>query len=83
MSKVSQNHTDGATVKKGFNFKKVGGLIIAITVIAIGIYAFGFTTKGQTIVRVMIDPTPAGDAYAAKDVWVNQFELQVASPKAN
>ena len=83
MSKVSKNQTGESTVKKGFNLKKIAGLVVVTAIIATGVYAFGFTTKGQTIVRVIVDPTPAVDAYAAKDAWVNQFELQVAAPKAN
>lgn len=83
MSKVSKNQAVEAEVKKGFNPKKIAGLIVVAAIMATGIYAFGFTTKGRTIVRVLVDPAPAVDAYAAKDAWVNQFELQVANPKAN
>lgn len=86
MSKVSRVNTGEATVEKGFNLKKVGALLLSAMIIAAGIYAFGFTTKGRTIVRVMIDPTPAVQVYAAQDAAVDaakqEFRLQVANPKA-
>jgi len=69
--------------KKGINHKAIGAAIVATVIIVASIYALGFTTKGRTIVRVITDPAPAVDAYAAKDAWTNQFQLQVNAPKAN
>lgn len=79
--KGTTTSSEKAQTKKGLNIKKIGAIVFVAIVIGLGVYAFGFTTKGRTMVRVMIDPAPAVDAYAAKDAYINGFKLQVASPK--
>jgi len=83
MNNQNKQATQTPASKEGRSYKKIGAVIVAAAIIGASVYALGFTTKGQTIVRVITDPAPAVDAYAAKDAWTNQFQLQVSAPKAN
>lgn len=78
--------TKAAEAKKSFNIKKIGAVIVTVVVIGATVYGFGFTTKGRTILRVVIEPAPAVNAYAAQDAVVEaakaEFNSQIASPKA-
>lgn len=83
MNNQTKQATQTSASKEGRSYKKIGAIVATAVIIGASVYVFGFTTNGQTIVRVITDPAPAVDAYAAKDAWTNQFQLQVANPKAN
>jgi hypothetical protein len=87
MNKVSTNQSEQIKTKKGLNIKKVGAIVVVALVLGASTYGLGFTTKGQTVVRVIVEPAPAVNAYAAQDAVVEEakaeFNSQIASPKAN
>lgn len=83
MNNQTKQATQAPASKEGRSYKKIGAIVVTAAIIGTSVWAFGFTAKGRIIVRVITDPAPAVDAYAAKDAWTNQFQLQVANPKAN
>jgi len=87
MSKTQTNPNTEVTAKKGLNFKKIAAIAMVAIILGTAVYGFGFTTRGNTILRVIVEPAPAVNAYAAQDAVVEaakaEFNSQIASPKAN